>query len=56
MDAETAMANLKEIEYRPVPPEIFSEENDFERQIQEASYTMDVASVRTDESMVNTAT
>lgn len=56
VDAETAMANLKEIEYRPVPPEIFSEENDFERQIQEASYTMDVASVRTDESMVNTAT
>lgn len=51
-----AMNNLMEIPYRNIPPAYFNEQNDFERQIQAASFTVDTASPRSDQALTNTAT
>ena len=50
------MANLIEVPYRQVPPAYFQEQNDFERQIQSMSFTIDTSSQQGNQSLTNTAT
>jgi hypothetical protein len=55
-DGQTALANIPEIPFRPIPPGYFSEGNDFERQIQAATHTIDTANPRTQNALTDTAT
>lgn len=55
-DAQTAIANLQEIPHRQLPPEYFNEQNDFERQMQEATFTIDTSNAISQQSLTNTAT
>lgn len=54
--AQEALANLVELPLRQLPPQHFQEQNDFERQIQAMSFTIDTAWTNTAQSLTNTAT
>lgn len=55
-DAQTALANLQELPFRQLPPNYFQEQNDFERQIQSMTFTIDTASPQGNQALTNTAT
>ncbi len=56
MDAQTAMANMVEIPHRQLPSDYFQEQNDIDRQIQSASFTIDTTAPKSNQSLTNTAT
>lgn len=49
-------ANLTELPFRQLPPNYFQEQNDFERQIQGLTFTIDTAQPQGNQAMTNTAT
>lgn len=49
-------ANLTELPFRQLPPNYFQEQNDFERQIQWLTFTIDTAQPQGNQAMTNTAT
>lgn len=51
-----AEANFKEMEHREINPAFFQEQNDFERQIQSMSFTVDTSNQRNQQALTNTAT
>lgn len=51
-----AQANLQEVELRPLDPSYFQEQNDFDRQIQSMSFTVDTSSQRGQQALTDTAT
>ena len=55
-DWQTAQNNLIELAFRQIPAEYFNEGNDFERQIQSLTFTVDTSQDRSNESLTNTAT
>lgn len=55
-DWETALANIPQIPRREVNGSYFQEQNDFERQIQAATFTVNTNSPLTQSSLTNTAT
>lgn len=55
-DAITAQNNLVEIPHRQLPVNYFQEQNDFERQIQALTHTIDTATPRGDNALTQTAT
>ena len=55
-DGETALANIPQIPRREVNGSYFQEQNDFERQIQAATFTVNTNSPLTQSSLTNTAT
>lgn len=54
--AQDAQANLVQIKKNQLPFEYFQEQNDFERQIQAATFTIDTAQPLSQQSLTNTAT
>lgn len=50
------MANVVEIPHRQLPNDYFQEQNDFERQIQSATFTIDTSNPRNQQALTNTAT
>ena len=50
------MRNLVELPLRQLPPQYFQEQNDFERQIQSMSFTIDTSTNNSNEALTNTAT
>ena len=55
-DVQTAQANLVEVPHRTIPADYFQEQNDFERQIQWLTFTVDTAQPLWQQSLTNTAT
>lgn len=55
-DAETALANMVELPMRPLTADYFNEQNDFERQIQGATFTVDTSNQQNQQALTNTAT
>jgi len=55
-DAQTALANFVQIPWRDLNSSYFQEENDFERQIQAATFTINTNTPITQNSLTNTAT
>lgn len=55
-DAQTAMANLVEMPMRQLPTDFFQEQNDFERQIQSMTFTVDTSNTQNQQALTNTAT
>jgi len=55
-DWPTAQANLIQIKKNALPYEYFQEQNDFERQIQASTFTIDTAQPLSQQSLTNTAT
>ena len=53
---QEAMQNLVELPHRSIPSEYFMEQNDFERQIQGLTFTVDTAQPLWQQSLTNTAT
>lgn len=54
--AQDALANCVELPFRPIPWEYFSEQNDFERQIQALTFTIDASTPRSNQWLTQTAT
>lgn len=54
--AEDAMKNLFEVPHRQLPSDYFQEQNDIDRQIQTASFTIDTTAPKSNQSLTNTAT
>lgn len=48
--------NLLEVPHRSIDPSYFNEQNDFERQIQAMTFTVDTSNPKTQNSLTNTAT
>jgi len=55
-DAITAQNNLIELPHRNLPTDYFQEQNDIERQIQNATFTVDTSAQRSQQALTNTAT
>lgn len=55
-DAQTALANFVELPHRQIPADYFQEQNDFERQIQALTFTVDTAQPQGNQALTNTAT
>jgi len=55
-NVEEAMSNLQELPNRDINPSYFQEQNDFERQIQGLSFTVDTSNQRNAQALTNTAT
>ena len=55
-DAITAQQNLLELPHRNLPTDYFQEQNDLERQIQSATYTVDTSAQKSQQALTNTAT
>lgn len=55
-DANTALANLQELPMRQLSADFFQEQNDFERQIQSMTFTVDTSNSRNEQALTNTAT
>jgi len=55
-DAITAQNNLVELPHRNLTTDYFQEQNDLERQIQTATFTVDTASQQSNQALTNTAT
>lgn len=55
-DAQTALANFVELPHRQISSEYFQEQNDFERQIQWLTFTVDTSQPQNNQSLTNTAT
>ena len=55
-DAITAQNNLVELQHRQLPPDYFQEQNDIERQIQNATFSIDTSSQKSEQALTNTAT
>ncbi len=55
-DGQTALKNIPEIPFKPIAPGYFSEGNDFERQMQSATHTINTANPRTQNALTDTAT
>lgn len=55
-DGATALANFPEVPFGQLGADYFNEQNDFERQIQAASHTIDVSAPRSQEGLTDTAT
>lgn len=55
-DAQTALANCVELPFRPIPNDYFQEQNDFERQIQSMTFTVDTSNQQNSQALTNTAT
>lgn len=55
-DAKTALENLIELPFRSIPNDYFQEQNDFERQIQSMTFTVDTSNQQNDQALTNTAT
>jgi hypothetical protein len=55
-DAATALNNVVELPHRQLPFEYFQEQNDIERQIQGATFTVDTSNARSQQALTNTAT
>jgi hypothetical protein len=53
---EEAMKNLQEIPHRELNASYFQEQNDFERQIQSATFTVDTSNPQNQQALTNTAT
>jgi hypothetical protein len=53
---EEAMRNLQELPSRDINPGYFNEQNDFERQIQAMSFTVDTSNQKNQQALTNTAT
>lgn len=53
---QEAMANLQQLQYAQLDPTYFQEQNDFERQIQGMTFTVDTANPKSQQAMTNTAT
>lgn len=53
---EEAQKNLFELPLREINPSYFNEQNDFERQIQAMTFTVDTSNPKTQNSLTNTAT
>jgi hypothetical protein len=53
---EEAQRNLVELNHREINPSYFQEQNDFERQIQGLSFTVDTSNPKSQQSLTNTAT
>lgn len=53
---QVALENLQELPHRPLTQDFFSEGNDFERQIQELSFSVNTSQPRSDNALTNTAT
>lgn len=56
LDAQTTLANIQEIPHRQIPSDYFQEQNDFERQIQALSFSIDTSTPNTQQALTNTAT
>jgi len=55
-DAITAQNNLIELQHRNLPTDYFQEQNDIERQIQNATFSIDTSSQKSEQALTNTAT
>jgi len=55
-DGPTAIANVPEIPFTSIGADYFNEQQDFERQIQSATHTIDVTAPRSQQGLVDTAT
>lgn len=55
-DRTNVEANLWELPQRSIDPSYFNEQNDFERQIQALTFTVDTSNSRSDQALTNTAT
>jgi hypothetical protein len=55
-DAITAQNNLVELPHRQLTTDYFQEQNDIERQIQNATFTVDTSSQKSQQALTNTAT
>lgn len=55
-NAQEAMANLIEIPHRELNSSFFQEQNDFERQIQSMTFTVDTSNAQSQQALTNTAT
>lgn len=53
---QEAKANLEQMHQETIDPAFFNEQNDFERQIQSASFTVDTSNQRNQQALTNTAT
>jgi hypothetical protein len=53
---EEALRNLQELPHREINAGYFQEQNDFERQIQGLSFTVDTSNPKSQQSLTNTAT
>lgn len=53
---EEAMRNLQEVPHRQLDPSYFQEQNDFERQIQGLTFTIDTNNSQNQQGLTNTAT
>lgn len=51
-----AMNNLQELPHRSLEPSYFQEQNDFERQIQGQTFTIDTNNSQNQQGLTNTAT
>ena len=52
----TVQENLREMPQREINSSYFNEQNDFERQIQAMTFTVDTSSPNSQQSLTNTAT
>jgi len=50
------MKNIEELPFRELPMDYFQEQNDIERQIQGATFTVDTSNPRNEQALTNTAT
>jgi hypothetical protein len=50
------MSNLQELPFRALPANYFQEQNDFERQIQSSTFTIDTTTPQGNQALTNTAT
>ena len=48
--------NFREIPFRQLPMDYFNEQNDFERQIQAVTFTVDTSNPKNQQALTNTAT
>jgi len=55
-NVQIAMQNLQELPHRTIDPAFFQEQNDFERQIQSATFTIDTSSNKGQQALTDTAT
>jgi|GEM_PF-2140377 len=53
---QQAQANLQELPHRSIDPAYFQEQNDFERQIQSQTFTIDTSNSRGQQALTDTAT
>jgi len=53
---QVALANFPEVPFSSIGADYFNEQNDFERQIQSATHTIDVANPRSQNALTDTAT